>query len=262
MNKVKVLKEVDILLEGELASRFYSKIRLAVEQRDLKGKRKTIDCLYWPRNVILEQKGCESLLSKKGMKTNATLRSFDIYVVTKIRYNELRNGKDKLAYTRFSNLRNYFLIKRLQSLPEEEKKKLEICFAIRETAFIRTIDYYIEKKIVIEWQLKEDGEWVFNGKNGFKTKIPAYFGPLIFIELGMFKGRKITIKDRHTVDSSNNTDDRSISTRFVIKRNERSLCNKAAELTYYNLRKLVDDKELLKKCKKYMQKFNQEKKGI
>lgn len=262
MNKVEVLKEIDMLLEGEMASRFYSKIRLAVEKEELEGKKKAIDCFYWPRNVIMKQKESETLLRKRGMKTTTKLKSFDIYVVTKIKYNELREKEDKLAYTRFSNLRNYFLIKRLQSLSKEEKNRLEISFAIRETEIDRTIAYHIEEKIVSEWQVIEDGEWVFNGERGFMTKIPAFFGTLIFIELGMFKGRKITIKDRQKVDSNTNTDDRSISTRFIIMSDERSLYNKAAELTYYNLRILVDDRELLKKCKKYMRKFSQIKKGI
>lgn len=262
MNKVKVLTKIDLLLEGEMASRFYSKIRLAVEKEELEGRKRSIDCLYWPRNVILRDKLNESLFRKKGIQTNVRIEGFDIYVISKIKYNELREGEDKLAYTRFSNLRNYFLIKRLQSLSEEEKKRLKVSFAIRETEIERKVDYYVDDKIVREWQPIEEGEWVFNGERGFMTKIPAFFGSLLFTELRMFRGRKISIKDRQEVNSNNNTDDRSISTRFVINQDERSLYNKAAELTYNNLRKLVNDKVLLEKCKKYLRKYNKVKTGI
>ncbi|MCG3216728.1 MAG: hypothetical protein KAS63_08400, partial [Candidatus Heimdallarchaeota archaeon] len=103
------MKEVDILLEGEIASRFYSKIRLSVEKEEIEGKNCVIECLYWPKNVIVKQKLDETPFRKKGMKTNVDLKSFNIYVVTKTKYNDLRKGKTKLAYTRFSNLRNYFL---------------------------------------------------------------------------------------------------------------------------------------------------------
>ena len=262
MNKVRAVKKIDLLLEGEKASRFYSKIRLAVKQDELEGKKKAIDCLYWPKNIISKQDGSESLFRKKEIKTDAKLESLDIYVVSKTKYNELREGEEKLSYTRFGNLRNYFVITRLQSLSEEEKKSIKISFAIRDTVIDRTIEYRIEKKIVEEWQKIEDGVWTYNDDKGFMTKIPAFYGPLIFIELGMFKGKEVSIKDRKTVDSKNNTDERSICTRFVVKHDEKSLYNKVAELTYSNLRKLVDDGDLLKKSKKYMRKYDLLKKGI
>ena len=262
MNKVRALERINILYEGEEASRFYSKIRLAIEKEELEGRKKTIECLYWPKNVIAKKKESEIFFRKKDIKTKAELRSFGIYVVTKAKYNELKEGKDKLAYTRFGNLRNYFVIKRLQLLSQEEKKRLEVSFAIREIVIDRKKDYYIEERTIKEWQSIEDGLWSFNSDKGFMTKIPAFFGPLIFIELGMFRGKKITIKDRKTVSSRKNTDDRTICTRFVIERDEKSLYYKAAELTYQNLRKLVNDKELLKKCRKYMRKYDREKKGI
>ena len=217
MNKVKVLKEVDILLEGEIASRFYSKIRLAIEKEELEGKRSTIECLYWPKTIILRKRLSETPFKKKGMKTNVKLKKFDIYVVSKTKYNDLRKGKTKLAYTRFSNLRNYFLIKRLQALTKKEKKELKISFAIRDSKLDKTLDYSIEEKIVRELQFAEDGEWTFNGDEGFMTKVPAFFGPLLFIELSMFRGNKISITDRRKVDSNNYTDYRSISTRLVIE---------------------------------------------
>lgn len=257
-----VLKEVDLLLEAEKACRIYSKIRLVVDEEELEGRRRTMYCLHWPKNLIELEKKSKSQFRRKQMVTNAEIDSFDLYSLIKKKYDELKVKNYRLDYIRFSNLRNYFLTKRLQLLTEEQKGEIEISFAVRDTRIDSSVGYFIEEKTVREFQVVEDGEWAFNLRNGFKTKIPAYYGALIFIGLGIFEEKRITITDRHKVDSNTHTDENSISNRFVIRNDEKRLYNKAAEVTYQNLRKLVDDRELLAKCKKYLRRYNQVKEGI
>lgn len=254
--------EIDILLEAEKASRTYSKIRLAVDKKELEGKRRSMYCFYWPKNLIILEKENEALFRKIKMQTKVRLENFDVYGITKEKYDNIKERILRLDYKRFNNLRNYFVIKRLQNLTKEQKKRVKVSFAVRDTKIDNSLEYKIEKKTVSKFQLIEDGEWGFNIGKQFWTKIPAYYGLLIFVELGLFKGKRVVIEDRCKIDSRVHTDKKSISKRFVIREDEVKVYNKAAELTYQNLRKLVNDSELLKRCKKYHKRYNQVKEGF
>lgn len=246
--------KLKILEEAELGAKFFANIRLALDKEELARKKPYNYIMDWPRNLkIILGKDLEPY-GKKGMEVERELPSFQNFLITRQEYKKLKKEGNVLDYARFKNLRNYFCIKRLQELPDKYKEKLKISLATRETTINEKNLNTNNEDFILEIRNNEDCEWCFNveisGEREFKTKIPSFYGSFVFINLGMFKNYPITLKKRRDVDSEKRTDERSIKKRGCIREEDLSKYHKVASVTYKNLRTLVDDEKLLKKCKK------------
>lgn len=253
---------IDLLLQAELAAIRFSKTRMFISTNEVDETRKVGYVIEWPRSS-LRNLPSPNKLRELGLKTDSFFRSVDSYRYTHSEYEKIKNEKHKLDYLRFKVLRNYYCIKRLENVPAELIPKLSIRIGYRETNLSRENLNAQNRELIEKLKMSEDIEWLFNIQStDFKARMPGYFGPFIFNERKLFQEKSFKAVSRPSYGSQKNKDERSISNIYAIASQDRHSFKHIADFSYSSLMQLVDDEELLTKCKETVNNFELEKVGL
>jgi len=255
---------IKLYLEVEKVARFYGKIRLVVNDKlkaDLKGEEKT-NCGQFPANSKKFQKYW-GLFKELNMNTKKINKSYKTISIPKEEYNNLKNNNNKLKYQRFNVLRDYFAIKRIQTLPLEEKEQIIITLGYRDIHPPSVKMNTSNENLIKIVNNTEDYLIYFNlqSETGFRITFRNFLFSLLFNELNFFPNKEIQIKERTSLKSKNKNK-RAISNRFVICKSNKKNFELISEITYQNLLKLVDDTSLHQKLMKIHVDFERNKEGI
>ncbi|UJG40392.1 MAG: hypothetical protein K9W45_11190 [Candidatus Heimdallarchaeum aukensis] len=255
---------IKLYLEVEKVARFYGKIRLVVNDKlkaDLKGEEKT-NCGQFPANSKKFQKYW-GLFKELNMNTKKINKSYKTISIPKEEYNNLKNNNNKLKYQRFNVLRDYFAIKRIQTLPPEKKEQIIITLGYRDI-----LPPNVEMKTSNENLIKiientEDYLIYFNLESEFAFRMifRHFLCSFLFNELNLFPDKEIHILKRNSLKSKNKNN-KAISNRLIIYKSDKKNFELISETTYQNLLKLVDDTQLHQKLMKIHLDFERNKEGI
>lgn len=255
---------IDLLLQAEFASRFFSKIRLVIPTKEVDKDRYAGYVFEWPRSHKRNLPS-ENILKKLGLKIDSYYKSIDYYKYTHTEYEEMKTENNKLDYLRFKLLRNYFSIKRLENIPQEHLTDITISIGTRETILSEENLNTSNSSLVDSLKIVEDVEWLFNTystKPQFKLRIPGSYGPLIFNERQLFPDKQLCLVSRTDFGSQKNKDKRALSHLFVISSKDKGSFEKIANFSYSSLMQLVDDEQLFTRCSEILLEFEKEKIGM
>ena len=129
------LMGIDLLLQAELAAKRFSKTRLFIPTAEVEESRKVGYIIEWPRSA-LKKLPSPNKLKALGLKTDSFFKSVDSYGYSHQEYEEIKSEKNKLDYLRFKILENYFCIKRLESIPDEQLPEIKVSVGYRETEIL------------------------------------------------------------------------------------------------------------------------------
>ncbi len=254
----------DLLLHAELTTSFFSKIRLAIPINDVETSRSVSFVIEWPRSAKNKLSN-ENKIKKLGLKMDSFFRSVNYYKYTHTEYEEMKTENNKLDYLRFKILRNYFSIKRLESIPQESFSDLKINIGTRETVLTEENLNTSNSTLIDNLKMVEDVVWLFNVYSAnppFRLRMPGHYGPLIFKERGLFPDKQLSLVSRTSFGSQKSKDEKARSHLFVISSKDRHDFEHIANFSYSSLMQLVDDKHLFTRCTEILQDFEKEKVGM
>lgn len=255
---------IDLLLHAELTTSFFSKIRLVIPTKDVEISRYVSFVIEWPRSAKNKLQS-ENKLKKLGLKIDSFIGSIDYYKYTHTEYEEMKTGNNKLDYLRFKILRNYFSIKRLESIPQESLPDLKINIGTRETVLSEEDLNTSNSALIDNLKMVEDVVWLFNinsTRTTFRQRMPGHYGPLIFNERELFPDKPLGLVSRTSFGSQKSKDKKARSHLFVISSQDRGTFEKIADFSHSSLMQLVDDKRLFTRCSEILHEFEKEKIGM